>query len=58
MRFDKSVSAADEVLRTLGVFGILAQLVERRTVNPHGTGSSPVERAICVFSSAGRAADS
>ena len=31
----------------------LAQLVERRTVNPHVTGSSPAGRTTCVLSSVG-----
>ena len=40
------------------LYAFLAQSAERRTVNPQVTGSSPVERAICAFSSVGRAADS
>ena len=39
-------------------YAFLAQSVERRTVNPYVAGSSPAGRAICAFSSAGRAADS
>ena len=38
------------------IFAFLAQPAERRTVNPHVTGSSPVERATYALSSDGRAA--
>ena len=39
-------------------YALLAQLVEQRTFNPQAEGSRPSERTICIFSSAGRAADS
>ena len=54
--FNADVRSSSLRRRTTSAF--LAQLAERRAVNPRVAGSSPAERAICVFSSVGRAADS
>lgn len=39
---------------TTAIYGLLAQLVEQRTVNPWAAGSNPVQPAICSSGETGK----